>query len=63
VGADIAYLKIDDEGNCRASNSEHAIFGIIQDASSKGDPVIYGTLTMLRELVFSNMLVSVGVRY
>ncbi|MFC1803981.1 phosphoenolpyruvate carboxykinase (GTP) [Thermoproteota archaeon] len=58
VGDDIAYLKIDEEGNCRALNIEQGIFGIITDVNPVDDPVIYEALTTPRELVFSNVLVA-----
>jgi phosphoenolpyruvate carboxykinase (GTP) len=58
VGDDIAYLKIDKEGNCRAVNIEQGIFGIITDVNPVDDPVIYEALTTPRELIFSNVLVA-----
>jgi phosphoenolpyruvate carboxykinase (GTP) len=63
VGDDIAYLKEDDEGFCRAVNIEQGIFGIIQDVNPEDDPVIYNALTTPRELIFSNVLVSDGVPF
>jgi phosphoenolpyruvate carboxykinase (GTP) len=63
VGDDIAYLKEDDEGYCRAVNIEHGIFGIIQDVNPEDDPLIYNALTTPRELIFSNVLISDGVPY
>ena len=63
VGDDIAYLKIDAEGDCRAVNIEQGIFGIITDVNPVDDPVIYEALTTPRELIFSNVLVSEGKPY
>jgi phosphoenolpyruvate carboxykinase (GTP) len=63
VGDDIAYLKIDENGNCRAANIEQGIFGIITDVNPVDDPVIYEALTTPRELIFSNILVSEGKPY
>ncbi len=63
VGDDIAYLRQDSEGYCRAANIEHGIFGIIQDVNPTDDPMIYAALTTPRELIFSNVLVSDGYPY
>jgi phosphoenolpyruvate carboxykinase (GTP) len=63
VGDDIAYLKIDEKGNCRAVNIEQGIFGIITDVNPRDDPVIYEALMTPRELIFSNILVSNGTPY
>ncbi len=63
VGDDIAYLKEDLEGYCRAVNIEQGIFGIIQDVNPEDDPVIYNALTTPRELIFSNILISDGGAY
>jgi phosphoenolpyruvate carboxykinase (GTP) len=63
VGDDIAYLRSDDRGNCRAVNIEQGIFGIIQDVNMVDDPVIFGALSSPRELIFSNVLVAEGVPY
>jgi phosphoenolpyruvate carboxykinase (GTP) len=63
VGDDIAYLRIDEDGNCRAVNIEQGIFGIIQDVNPDDDPVIYNALTTPRELIFSNVLVADGTPY
>jgi phosphoenolpyruvate carboxykinase (GTP) len=57
VGDDIAYLKIDGEGNCRAVNIESGVFGIIRDVNPIDDPVIYDALMTPRELIFSNILI------
>lgn len=55
IGDDIAYFrKID--GEFRAVNVENGIFGIIKDVNPKDDPVIYGTLMMEKEMIFSNIL-------
>ncbi len=63
VGDDIAYLRIDDEGFCRAANVECGIFGIIRDVNPEGDPLIYKALTTPGEKIFSNILVKDGVPY
>ncbi len=63
VGDDIAYLREDDEGNCRAVNIEAGVFGIIRDVNPVDDPVIYKTLTTPREMIFSNVLIHEGVPY
>jgi len=63
IGDDIAYLKPDDEGYCRAANVEKGIFGIIKDVNPEGDPEIFGALTSPRELIFSNVLVKDGTPY
>ncbi len=63
VGDDIAYLKIDESGDCRAVNIEQGIFGIITDVNPVDDPVIYEALTTPRELIFSNVLVVDGRPY
>jgi phosphoenolpyruvate carboxykinase (GTP) len=63
VGDDIAYLKMDEEGNCRAVNIEQGVFGIITDVNPIDDPFIYTTLTTPREMIFSNVLVKDGKPY
>ena len=63
VGDDIAYLKMDEEGNCRAVNIEQGVFGIITDVNPIDDPFIYKTLTSPREMIFSNVLVNEGKPY
>jgi phosphoenolpyruvate carboxykinase (GTP) len=63
VGDDIAYLKEDEDGQCRGVNIEQGIFGIIQDVNPVDDPLIYKSLTTPRELIFSNVLVSEGTPY
>jgi phosphoenolpyruvate carboxykinase (GTP) len=55
VGDDIAYFKNID-GEFRAANVESGIFGIIKDVNAKDDPVIYETLNMPKEMIFSNVL-------
>jgi phosphoenolpyruvate carboxykinase (GTP) len=60
VGDDIAYMKTDEEGYCRAVNIEQGIFGIIQDVNPVDDPLIYKALTTPRELIFSNVLAAGG---
>jgi phosphoenolpyruvate carboxykinase (GTP) len=57
VGDDIAYLKIDEKGNCRAVNIESGVFGIIRDVNPVDDPEIYNALMTPRELIFSNILI------
>jgi len=63
VGDDIAYLRSDEEGNCRAVNIEAGVFGIIKDVNPVDDPVIYDALTTPREMIFSNVLVHDGKPY
>ncbi|MCW4050290.1 MAG: phosphoenolpyruvate carboxykinase (GTP) [Candidatus Bathyarchaeota archaeon] len=63
VGDDIAYLKIDEDGNCKAVNIEQGVFGIITDVNPVDDPVIFKTLTTPREMIFSNVLVHEGKTY
>ena len=63
VGDDIAYLKRDEEGNCRAVNIEAGVFGIIRDVNPKDDPVIFKTLNSPREMIFSNILITDGEPY
>ena len=63
VGDDIAYLKQDEDGNCRAVNIEAGVFGIIRDVNPIDDPVIYKTLTTPREMIFSNILIHEGEPY
>jgi phosphoenolpyruvate carboxykinase (GTP) len=60
VGDDIAYLRADEEGNCRAVNIEAGVFGIIRDVNPIDDPVIYEALTTPREMIFSNVLIHEG---
>ncbi|AKJ64764.1 phosphoenolpyruvate carboxykinase (GTP) [Kiritimatiella glycovorans] len=55
VGDDIAYFRNID-GEFRAANVERGIFGIIRDVNAKDDPVIFNTLQMPREMIFSNVL-------
>jgi len=63
VGDDIAYLRQDSEGNCRAVNIEAGVFGIIRDVNPVDDPVIYKTLKTPREMIFSNILITDGKPY
>jgi len=63
VGDDLAYIKVDGEGNSRAVNVESGVFGIIRDVNPIDDPLIYKALTTPRELIFSNVLVAEGVPY
>jgi phosphoenolpyruvate carboxykinase (GTP) len=63
VGDDIAYLREDEYGNCRAVNIESGVFGIIRDVNPEDDPLIYKTLTTPREMIFSNVLVHEGEPY
>ncbi len=63
VGDDIAYIKINEEGNARAVNIESGVFGIIKDVNPVDDPEIYGAITTPREMIFSNVLISDGVPY
>lgn len=63
IGDDIAYLRIDNDGFCRAANVESGIFGIIRDVNPAGDPIIYKALTTPGERIFSNVLVKDGAPY
>ena len=63
VGDDIAYLRLDDEGICRAANVECGIFGVIENINAADDPVIYETITTPRELIVSNVLEVNGDLY
>ncbi|GAG20962.1 unnamed protein product, partial [marine sediment metagenome] len=63
VGDDISYLKMDEEGRCRAVNIESGVFGIIRDVNPVDDPVIYEVLTTPREMIFSNILITEGKPY
>jgi phosphoenolpyruvate carboxykinase (GTP) len=63
VGDDIAYIRIDKQGNARAVNIESGIFGIIKDVNPMDDPLIYRALTTPRELIFSNVLIVDGTPY
>ncbi|MCW3991453.1 MAG: phosphoenolpyruvate carboxykinase (GTP) [Candidatus Bathyarchaeota archaeon] len=63
VGDDIAYIRMDEDGNARAVNIESGVFGIIRDVNPVDDPLIYGALTTPRELIFSNVLVADDVPY
>jgi len=58
VGDDIAYLKMDEEGDCRAVNIESGVFGIIRDVNTVDDPLIYKVLHTPREMIFSNILIT-----
>ncbi len=62
VGDDIAYLKKID-GVIRAVNMESGIFGIIHSVNSEDDPVIYQSLIIPGEVIFSNVLINNGVPY
>jgi phosphoenolpyruvate carboxykinase (GTP) len=63
VGDDIAYIKMDEEGNARAVNIESGVFGIIRDVNPVDDPLIYKALTTPRELIFENVLIADGEPY
>jgi len=63
VGDDIAYMKVNDNGEVMAVNVEQGIFGIIENVNPVDDPVIYRTLTTPRELIVSNILVKGGEKY
>ncbi len=58
IGDDIAYIRVDAEGQARAVNIEQGIFGIIRDVNPKDDPIIYKALTTPRETIFSNVLIK-----
>ena len=57
VGDDIAYLR-KAEGEVRAVNTEHGMFGIIQGINSKDDPLLWKALNSPGEIIFSNVLVT-----
>lgn len=63
IGDDIAYLRIGDDGLTHAVNVEKGIFGIIENVNPVDDPLIYETLTTLREVIFSNVLINNGTPY
>lgn len=63
VGDDIAYLRVDEEGCCKAANVECGIFGVIKDINARDDPLIYKTLITPRELIVSNVLEVDGELY
>ncbi len=63
VGDDIAYIRVNKDGEARAANIESGIFGIIKDVNPIDDPLIYKALTTPREVIFSNVLVKDGVPY
>ena len=62
LGDDLAYLR-KRNGRVYGANAESGIFGIIQDISENGDPVIFKALTTPREVIFSNVLVDEGTPY
>jgi phosphoenolpyruvate carboxykinase (GTP) len=62
IGDDVAYVRNID-GEARAANIEHGIFGIIKDINPVDDPTIYQALRTPRELIFSNVLVNSGMPY
>jgi len=63
IGDDIAYIRVDKEGQARAVNIEQGIFGIIRDVNPENDPIIYKALTTQRETIFSNVLINDGKPY
>ena len=62
IGDDIAYFR-HIHGRFRAANVERGIFGIIQDVSPAGDPLIHDVLTRPGEVIFSNVLIRDGMPY
>jgi phosphoenolpyruvate carboxykinase (GTP) len=62
LGDDIAYFRAVD-GRCMAANAESGIFGIIQNVTSKDDPVIWDVLNKPGEVIFSNVLIKDGKPY
>lgn len=62
LGDDIAYFRAVD-GKCMAANAEAGIFGIIQNVTAEGDPVIWDVLDKPGEVIFSNVLVKDGKPY
>ncbi len=57
VGDDLAYFRVID-GQFRTANVEAGIFGIIQDVTADGDPVIWDVLHSPGEVIFGNVLVK-----
>lgn len=55
IGDDIAYFK-NINGEFRAANVERGIFGIIRDVNPEDDPLIFSSLMMEKEMIFSNVL-------
>jgi phosphoenolpyruvate carboxykinase (GTP) len=62
LGDDIAFFHAVD-GKCMAANAESGIFGIVQNVTEKGDPLIWDVLTKPGEVIFSNVLVNGGKPY
>ncbi|MCX5653417.1 MAG: phosphoenolpyruvate carboxykinase (GTP) [Planctomycetota bacterium] len=62
IGDDIAYFRRLG-GEARTVNVEAGIFGIIQDAKEKDDPVIWKVLATPGEVIFSNILIKDGRPY
>jgi phosphoenolpyruvate carboxykinase (GTP) len=63
IGDDIAYIRVNEEGEARTVNVERGIFGIIKDVNPQDDPEIYKCLTTPRELIVSNVLIKEGKPY
>jgi phosphoenolpyruvate carboxykinase (GTP) len=62
VGDDIAYLRVID-GETRAVNVEHGMYGIIENVNPVDDPELYRLLHEAGEIIFSNVLVHEGRPY
>ena len=57
IGDDLVYLhKTKDE--VRAVNPERGVFGIINDITSREEPILWDTLNNEGEIIFSNVLVG-----
>jgi phosphoenolpyruvate carboxykinase (GTP) len=63
VGDDIAYIRINDQGEARAVNIESGIFGIIENVNHTDDPFIFEVLSNPNEIIYSNVLVKDGIPY
>jgi phosphoenolpyruvate carboxykinase (GTP) len=59
VGDDIAYLRVIN-GETRAVNVEHGMYGIIENINPVDDPELYRILHEAGEVIFSNVLVHDG---
>ncbi|MBC2744512.1 MAG: phosphoenolpyruvate carboxykinase (GTP), partial [Desulfosarcina sp.] len=59
VGDDLAQMWIDDNGSVRSINPECGIFGIVEDATWEGDPMLMDPLRNAgSEVIWSNVLID-----